>query len=104
MRTWYGGDTARKKLMLILAGPVEEVCGYAMTSAVHRMENRRASGGRSVRWQNQGFRRLTDIFLLWRGALRHTHQIVGTHPFGESRLDVAGAEIVIVLRGDHRLI
>src|SRR5258708_4195261 len=42
--------------------------------------------------------------LLRRRALGHAHEVAGTDPFAEGRLDVAGADREVAPGGDDRLV
>ena len=71
-------------LMLSLAGPVEEVCGYAVTSAVHRMETEDLACA-AVRFKN--------------GAVGTIEATTAAYPGGEALIDFIGTKGTASLAG-----
>ena len=71
-------------LMLSLAGPVEEVCGYAVTSAVHRMETEDLVCT-AVRFKN--------------GAVGTIEATTAAYPGGEALIDFIGTKGTAALAG-----
>jgi predicted dehydrogenase len=71
-------------LMLSLAGPVEEVCGYAITSAVHRMETEDLACA-AVRFKN--------------GAVGTIEATTAAYPGGEALIDFIGTKGTACLAG-----
>jgi UDP-N-acetyl-2-amino-2-deoxyglucuronate dehydrogenase len=71
-------------LMLSLAGPVEEVCGYAVTSAVHRMETKDLACA-AVRFKN--------------GAVGTIEATTAAYPGGEALIDFIGTKGTACLAG-----
>lgn len=71
-------------LMLSLAGPVTEVCGYAMTSAVHRMETEDLVCS-AVRFGN--------------GAIGIVEATTAAYPGAPERIDVIGTKGTASLAG-----
>ena len=71
-------------LMLSLAGPVEEVCGYAVTSAVHRMETEDLACA-AVRFAN--------------GAVGIIEATTAAYPGGEALIDFIGTKGTAALAG-----
>ena len=71
-------------LMLSLAGPVEEVCGYAVTSAVHRMETEDLACA-AVRFKN--------------GAVGTIEATTAAYPGGEASIDFIGTKGTAALAG-----
>jgi predicted dehydrogenase len=71
-------------LMLSLAGPVEEVCGYAVTSAVHRMETEDLACA-AVRFKN--------------GAVGTIDATTAAFPGGETTIDFVGTKGTATLAG-----
>jgi UDP-N-acetyl-2-amino-2-deoxyglucuronate dehydrogenase len=71
-------------LMLSLAGPVEEVCGYAVTTAVHRMETEDYAAC-AVRYAN--------------GAVGVIEATTASYPGDAERIEFIGAKGTAVLSG-----
>lgn len=71
-------------LMLSLAGPVEEVCGYAVTSAVHRMETEDLACA-AVRFKN--------------GAIGTVEATTAAYPGGEALIQFIGTKGTALLAG-----
>jgi predicted dehydrogenase len=71
-------------LMLSLAGPVEEVCGYAVTSAVHRMETEDLACA-AVRFKN--------------GAIGTIEATTAAYPGGAALIDFIGTKGTASLAG-----
>ncbi len=71
-------------LMLSLAGPVDEVCGYAMTSAVHRMETEDLACA-AVRFKS--------------GAIGTIEATTASYPGSLERVDFIGTEGTAALTG-----
>ena len=71
-------------LMLSLAGPVEEVCGYAVTSAVHRMETEDLACV-AVKFAN--------------GAIGTIEATTAAYPGGPALIDFIGAKGTATLAG-----
>jgi len=71
-------------LMLSLAGPVEEVCGYAVTSAVHRMETEDLACA-AVRFKN--------------GAVGTIEATTAAYPGGEALIHFIGTKGTASLAG-----
>ena len=71
-------------LMLSLAGPVEEVCGYAVTSAVHRMETEDLACA-AVRYAN--------------GAIGTIEATTAAYPGNAERIEFIGSKGTAVLSG-----
>ena len=71
-------------LMLSLAGPVEEVCGYALTSAVHRMETEDLVCA-AVRFKN--------------GAIGTIEATTACYPGGPALIDFIGTKGTASLAG-----
>ncbi|MDE1986391.1 MAG: Gfo/Idh/MocA family oxidoreductase [Alphaproteobacteria bacterium] len=71
-------------LMLSLAGPVEEVCGFAMTSAVHRMETEDLACA-AIRYKN--------------GAIGIIEATTAAYPGGAERIDFIGTKGTASLAG-----
>ncbi len=71
-------------LMLSLAGPVEDVCGYAMTSAVHRMETEDLACA-AVRYRS--------------GAIGTIEATTAAYPGDAERIEFIGAKGTAALAG-----
>jgi UDP-N-acetyl-2-amino-2-deoxyglucuronate dehydrogenase len=71
-------------MMLSLAGPVEEVCGYAATSAVHRMETEDYAAA-AVKFAN--------------GALGTIEATTASYPGDAERIEFIGSKGTAVLSG-----
>jgi predicted dehydrogenase len=71
-------------LMLSLAGPAEEVCGYAVTSAVHRMETEDLACA-AVRYKN--------------GAIGAIEATTASYPGGPALIDFIGTKGTASLAG-----
>ena len=71
-------------LMLSLAGPVDEVCGYALTSAVHRMETEDLACA-AVRFKN--------------GAIGTIEATTSAYPGGAALIDFIGTKGTASLAG-----
>ncbi len=71
-------------LMLSLAGPVEDVCGYAMTSAVHRMETEDLACA-AVRYRS--------------GAIGTIEATTAAYPGGAERIEFIGTKGTASLAG-----
>jgi UDP-N-acetyl-2-amino-2-deoxyglucuronate dehydrogenase len=76
-------------LMLSLAGPVEEVCGYALTAAAHRMETEDLVAA-AVRFAN--------------GAVGTIEATTAAYPGNGERIEFIGTEGTAVLSGHSFLL
>ena len=76
-------------LMLNLAGPVEEVCGYAMTSAVHRMETEDLACA-ALRFKN--------------GAIGTVEATTAAYPGSAERIEFIGSKGTAALAGPELMV